>query len=115
MFEYCQIIHEKDIAISHITTVVDLLILTHRTGESPESINNDTKVTFVGFPSPLGQNFKKVDDSSYVRNCNIFHLRPVPSKILRNVEGVLFGVKKSIFESFSDQSPANFATFCFMN
>ena len=32
-----------------------------------------------GFPSPLGHK-QKIDDSSYVRNFYIFHLRPAPVK-----------------------------------
>ena len=47
--------------------------------ESPKSTNDDTKDTFGGFPNPLGQN-QKIDDSTYVWNWNIIHLRPVPSK-----------------------------------
>ena len=42
----------KDIAISHITTVVDFFILIQGTGESPKSTNNDTKDTFGEFSSP---------------------------------------------------------------
>ena len=68
-----------------------------------------------GNSRPLRQSWK-IKNSTYVRIFSIFHLRPVPSKILRNVGGVLFSVKKNqILEFFRIlgifRKSKNFATF----
>ena len=73
----------KDIKISHIRREPISPILPKRGLWGPEYQKSPTWVTFGTPQAPLGQN-RQNRLCTYVRNFDIFHLRPVPSKNIEN-------------------------------
>ena len=73
----------KDIKISHIRTEPILPILPQGVLWGPESDPSRTSLVFRTQQTPLGQN-RRNRHCTYVRNFDIFHLRPVPSKNIEN-------------------------------
>ena len=72
----------KDNMISLITYLFDFVISTHGVLDNPRCTickQND----FKGFPNTPRGKIKKI---SFVRNHDIFHLRPVPSKNIEKWE-----------------------------
>ena len=69
----------KDIVILHIPPVIQFFGFDPGAWEPPKYVLNVIICNIGAFPGSRGQN-QINNDSSYGRNCNIFHLRLVRSK-----------------------------------